>query len=398
MKRWLVVLCVLCSGFFAAQVWAQDESADGDSDTLDQEVSQEDSTIDGSSWWIDPYGYIRVGYDLVGDDPNFDFIGANNGFVLHNARIGLAGGNTDWDLSFKVSLDGAADLRESINTPQGDLDVRLRDAFLRYDPVEYVGLEAGQFKLPFSAEEMGSTGSLVFISRAVGLQGVLVGQGLEQHGIVIGRELGAMLSPEAPIFFGDSDFGLAYYAAVVNGNGANQILNDNISLAVAGRLELYYGDYVRVGGSILLNDRTEGEPPDLFEESDFGFSADLLASWEGLEISGQFTQLTTEYPTVGTVDREQLAYHAQITYVVDQLCVPFAPAYRFAYFHPRSEGGVTAGGIDLDSFELMYHTFGLRVWVPRTPLVVNLNYTLTGEQAPREVENDLFQALIQLVF
>ena len=398
MKRWLVVLGMLCSGFLAAPVWAQEEGVDEGSDAADVELAVEDSTVDETGWWVNPYGYLRIGYDIVGEDPNFDFIGINNGFVLHNARIGLAGGNTDWDASFQISIDGAADLRQSINTPQGDLDVRLRDAFLRYDPFEYVGLQAGQFKLPFSAEEMASTGGLVFVSRAMGLQGVRVGQGLEQKGIVVGRELGLMLSPAEPIFFGDSDFGLAYYAAVANGNGPNQILNDNMSLAIAGRLELYYGDYLRVGGSVLLNDRTEGEQPDLFEESDFGFSADLFAAWQGLEISGQFTKLDTEYQTVGTVNREQLAYHAQITYVIDQLCIDFAPAYRFAYFHPRSEGGETAGGIDLDSFELTYHTFGLRVWIPRTPLVVNLNYTLTGEQAPREVENDLFEALIQLTF
>ncbi len=398
MKPLLVALCALGTALSGTLAYAQATETEGEVAEALEEATEvvEEEIVEDPAFWVSPYGYLRVGYDLVADDPNFDFVGTNNGFVLHNARLGLAGGNTDWDLSFQISLDGAADQRNSVNTPQGDLDVRLRDAFVRWDVCDCFGVQVGQFKLPFSAEEMRSTADVPFISRAIGLNGVLVGQGLETEGIVVGRELGLMLSPSSPIYFGD--FGFAYYAAVANGNGPNQLLNDNGSIAIAGRLEFYYSDLVRVGGGILLNERTIGELPNLFSEDDFGISADLLVSWEGLEVFGQLTMMTTEYATTGAADREQLAWHAQVSYVVDQLLVPFAPAYRIASFHPRAEGGVTDGGTDLDSFELMYHTIGLRVWVPDTPLTLNLNYTLTGEKEPRELENDLFQAMVQLVF
>ena len=78
---------------------------------------------------------------------------------------------------------------------------------------------------------------------------------------------------------------------------------------------------------------------------------------------------------------------------------PITPAYRFAYFHPRSEGGETSdGGIDLDSFKLMYHTVGLILEMPDLPIKAYFNYTLTMEEQPRELDNDRLEVLLQLTF
>jgi len=392
---------------WSTAAWAQDDTdfevgeptAEGDSAADEERVETTSADSDGVSgeWWIDTFGYVRAGYDHVQQDPNFAFIGRNNGFVIHNARIGLHGGQPGWGFGFQVSIDGASDLRENVNDPQGDLDVRLRDAFVRYDLNQFVGAQVGQFKLPFSAEESHSTGDLMFVSRAVGLQGIPAGRGHEQEGLVIGRELGVMLSSPEPIRF-TSGLGFAYYAAVANGNGSNELLNDNNSLAIAGRLELYFRDYVRVGGSYLINERTEGELPNLFEETDSGFSVDLLATWEGLELFAQYTALTTEFVTDGVRDREQSSLHAQLSYRFDQLPFDFAPAYRFAMFDPNGEAEA-GDGSGLDSLDLTYHTAGLRIWIPETPIVTNFNYTITGEEAgPRELENNRFEALAQIVW
>jgi hypothetical protein len=239
----------------------------------------------------------------------------------------------------------------------------------------------------------------MFVSRAVGLSGVPAGRGIEQEGVVFDRDLGLMLSSGQPISFGSSPLALGYYIAVSNGNGANEFLNDNNKLALTGRLELYLSDMLRLGGGVHSNERTIGEQPNHHDEKDFAYSVDLLVNWSGLELFGQYTSMMTSYPTTGTPDREQMAYHVQASYVFDQIIVPFAPAYRFAYFHPRSEGGMTDDGVlDLDSYRLIYHTFGVRFWVPETPLSLNFNYTLTGEMSPRDLKNDRFESLIQVVF
>jgi hypothetical protein len=376
---------------------ASDEGQTGETDgelvVEGSEIRSEDEGLE--TWFFDWFGYVRVAYDWTKDDEDVPYVGDNNGFVLRNARLGVTGGIPEHGFRFQLSIDGAADLRESVNTPLGDLDVKLRDAYLRFDPYFWMGYQAGQFKLPFSGEELRSTADLVFVSRAVGLEGVPVGRGYEEPGIVVGRQLGFMISTQDPIWLGD--FGVSYYAAAANGNGLNQLLNDNSELAYVGRLELFYGDWVRLGGSVLFNDRTVGEPPDLFEENELGFSGDLLVRWEGLEVYGQLTQLTTEFPTIGAPNREQLAYHAQIMYRFDQLGVPFAPAYRFAYYHPWASGGED-GSSNLDKFQLTYHTFGLAVWSPDVPYSGIINYTLTVEDTARELDNDRLEVLLQVVY
>ncbi len=286
-------------------LWAQ-------SDQNPEQIEDQDAADldEGSAWWADLYGYVRAGFEHVQHDSDYLYVGANNGFVLHNARLGLSGGNVGWGLGFQISVDGAEDVRENINNPQGDLDVRLRDAFVREDLFEgMLGLQMGQFKLPFSAEELMSTGDLMFVSRAVGLSGVPAGRGIEQEGVVFDRDLGMMLSSGQPISFGSSPLALGYYIAVSNGNGANEFLNDNNQLALTGRLELYLSEMLRLGGGVHTTERTVGEQPNHHDEKDFAYSVDLLVNWSGLELFGQYTSMVTSYPTMGTSDREQMAYH-----------------------------------------------------------------------------------------
>ena len=366
-----------------------------------EDVDQEETDF---AFSFSPFGYVRMAYEWVSEDPNYNFIGTNNGFVLRNARLGLEGFHSDSGLGFAISVEGAADLRDTVNTPAGDLDVRLRDAYVeRYIADGYVGGRIGQFKMPFSAEELRSTADLAFATRAVGLEGVEVGRGLEEPGIVVGRQLGLMITAEEPIFFGG--FGFNYYLAIANGSGANQLLNDNSSLALYGRLELFGSDYVRAGGSIMCNERVIGSLPNLFNENEFGWSADLLFTYASpggfgqVEVSGQVTSFETEYSTVESPERERLAYHAQLAYWTDVLePLEFGPAYRFAYYHPQSQEDVTAAGTSLDSFQLTYHTIGLNLHHTDIPVSAFINYTLTGEEAPREVDNNRLEVLIQALF
>jgi hypothetical protein len=378
--------------------WAQSESAEAEDTPPEVEEGETAEALD--PWRFDLFGYVRAGLDFTETDPNYDFVGANSGFVLQNARLGLAG-DSDVGIRFALSVDGAADFQESPNTPLGSLDVRLRDALIAYHAPGFPWLELtiGQFKVPFSQEELFDEQRLLFASRAVGVEGVRVGRGLEEPGIVVGRQLGMMLSSVERITI--DDFGIAYFLTATNGNGINQLLNDNTGFAFTGRLTLHWADLVQLGGSVLWNERTIGEPPNLFDESDLGFSGDLLVTVEGLEVFGQLTTLTTEFPTVGTPDREQLAYHAQIGYRIDggiPANVTVTPAYRFAYFHPRAEGGVAAGGVDLDAFQLTYHTVGLRFDHTGVPWSLYGNFTFTLEEPPYELTNHRVEVIYSISF
>jgi hypothetical protein len=332
----------------------------------------------------------------VQKDARFNFVGANNGFLLESARIGVEGGNSDYHLGFRIAAEGASDIQQGVNTPMGHLDFRLRDAFIRYDPAPFLGIQVGQFKAAFSEEELRGTQDLLFASRALGQEGVLVGRGFQQAGVALDRQLGIMVSPAKPINLG-GELHLSYFATVMNGNGANQMLDDNSKLGVIGRVEVGYGSYVRLGGGVVYNPRTVGTPPALYDENDLGFSADAVVKLQGFEAMGQIVQIKTTFPTVGSAAQTKRAYHAQLGYTFEAPHLHLTPAYRYAHYHPWAGTGAVAG-LDYDAFKLDYHTVGVRIRGEKLPLSLWLNYTFTVEPAARALDNNRFEALAQIVF
>ncbi len=349
-----------------------------------------------SPWEVGVYGYVRAGYENVQKDSRYNFVGRNNGFILESARVGLEGGNTDYHVSFRIAAEGASDIQQGVNTPLGYLDFRLRDAFIRYDPMPFIGIQLGQFKAAFAEEELRGTQDMLFATRAVGQEGVLVGRGFQQAGVALDRQLGVMLSPAKPIKLG-GELQVAYYAMLMNGNGANQMLDDNSKVGFIGRLELNYGSYVRLGGGMVYNPRTVGIAPSFYDEDDLGFSADVAVKVKGFEALGQFVQIKTTFPTVGSAAQTKQAYHAQLGYTFEAPYIHITPGYRYAHYHPWAGTGSSAG-LDYDAFKVDYHTVGVRLRGERLPLALWLNYTFTVEPAARALDNNRFEAMAQVVF
>lgn len=347
---------------------------------------------------ITPYGRLRASYDWVQDDPDTDFVGDNSGFSMRSARIGFLGAyGPDKDVRFDLSLEAATELRDRFNDPNGELEVRAVDANVVWVPHEYLNIAMGQFKLPFDYENWRSAPSLPFASRAVGYEGVAPGFGFEERGIVVNRGVGVRFMPDERIRFGA--VGFEYILAVTNGSGDNRVLNDNNKPAFFGRLEVDYDELVYLGGGFLYNERTAGELPNLFDEKDLGFTADIRVEWKGLEVLAQVTHLTTEFDTIAADDRVRLAYHAQANYEFDLDFMLLAPGYRFAVFEPWFGADDTDdAGISLEDFKLTHHTIGLRASHPSSWLDLFVNYTITQEEGSRELDNDRLEILSQVAF
>ncbi len=363
-------------------------------DTMQPTQSQpgpQSSSKAKSLWELSPCGYIRFGYDHTFKDDRYEFVGRNNGFVLRGARVGLDGKFVPLNITWRISIEGASDVLTQPNTPQGTLSVRLRDAFARWDPFPFIGIQAGQFKAPFQEEELKGANTLLFVSRAVGVDGVPPGRGLETPGIQLDRQVGVMLSPSEPI---GGDVAAAYYLMVMNGNGSNQLLDDNGKFGIVGRTELGIYEYVRLGAALFHNTRTVGDPPNLYNEEDFGLTGDLTVKVAGLSVLGAVTRLRTVFPTVGTSARAQLAFHGQAGYRIELPYSFVMPAYRYAYFHPWQDGG----GAGFDQFKLQYHTFGIRTGLTKLPVQAWINYTLTVEETGRKLGNDRIEILGQVTF
>lgn len=92
--------------------------------------------------------------------------------------------------TFRVSFEGASDVLRAPNTLLGSLSVRLRDAFARWDPFSFAGIQVGQVKAPFQEEELRGTQALLFASRAVGVERVAPGRGAPTKARVYGASRG----------------------------------------------------------------------------------------------------------------------------------------------------------------------------------------------------------------
>ncbi|MCS6901698.1 MAG: porin [Myxococcales bacterium] len=367
-----------------------------------REEDKEPHPVESSSTWrMGTFGYLRGVYEYTTPDKQQRFIGRNNGFLLESARLGFEGKNAEYGFSFRLSIELASDAVTTSLDPRGELEVRGRDGFLTWEPSSYVGVRLGQFRIPFSQEDLRGTPDLLFISRAVAQEGVLSGRGYAEPGIGVDREIGAMIASPKPIAL-VSKMKIGYYLSVFNGNGRNQLVNDNNQPAFAGRIELAWSDIIQAGGALLYNPRTVGAQPDLYKETDQQWAADLLFTWQGLELFGQASARTTTYNTVeGTPDRLQLGYHGQVGYKIKQLPIPLMPGYRYAVYDPWASGGGQSNDPlrrSLDRQKLQYHTFGVRAFHPALPVSAYVNYTLTIEEKPRQLSNDRLEVLAQLIF
>jgi len=329
---------------------------------------------------LQPKVRLRLRYDAIEQDPSVDYIGRNNGFGLSSGRLGLSGQYGDW-LGFTMLMDGGFVNQTDRNLVAGSTFAALKDAWVQLKPWDFILVRAGQFKTPFDEETMRSTGDLRFVDRSVGARGIRSGEGYQTLGISPPRNLGVMAGAED---FRLGPLGMQYLVAVVNGNGENQAFNDNSAPAVYGRLALSAFDAVSLGVGGTYNPRTVGALPNLYDESDLGFTVDAHASMFGAFADASFFWINTQYPTTAAPDSQAMAATAEIGY---RLWFGLGAGYRFGWYDPTST---------FANDSVMEHSIGVRYDVPHLPLALVLDYTIALEQPGRELNNNRLGALIQL--
>jgi len=345
--------------------------------------------------WVS--GYLRSQYSHIMDDPDeTDFVGRYDGFQMANARLRFKGKSKDfW---FMLSLDGAVDRRDSVNTSTGETIVRLKDAYVSWRPHDALHISTGQIRTPFDAYDMTSTSDLLFISRPLSSRGVKGVEGYNVEGLGTGREVGLGINSE-PLHLGFVPVSFSYNLAVTNGNNANASLNDNDALAFYGRLEMYVGEWLSLGGSVYSNEITYNEPPDELTEDRFGYSADIMFRSHNFLLIGQYIQVQSKFGDVSTEpERVARGYNAAVAY---HLPYGLIPGYRFSYYDPTAEFETNDPTLNeqLLADELMYHTMGLTWVAPASPFKLQLNYTMAQEPGGAvRVANDRADVVVQYRF
>jgi len=334
-----------------------------------------------------PFGYLRLQYLVVQNDPNVAFVGRDDGFELQNARLGVRG-ELDERIGFVVALDGAVDERLQVNTPDGKLRVGLRDAFadVRLGPLVARG---GLFQAWVDPEALVADTERELVDNPIESRGMRATEGFQTPGLTPGRSLGAAIrfDPAGPAGSGGAPgVGLGFELAVQNGADEFSSNNDNdkpaVSAAVLARLPR--DGWVMVAGR--YNPRTVGDLPFRQDENDVQGTIGVRLVVGPAVLGGGAIAQRTSYPTTGGPSQTAFGGHAQVL-VKLPVALPLEVGYRFGILDPSSL---------ITTDRVMEHTAGAVLAVPRYRMRVQLQVTHVVEQAARELSNDRAQLAAEL--
>src|SRR3569623_1049962 len=141
-----------------------------------------------------PFGFVRLQYIAVQDDPTVPFVGRDDGIALQNARVGFVGraANT-------VDLDGAVDERAQINSPDGKLKVALKDAFGDVVLSGNAVARAGYFQAWVDPEALVPDTAREFVDHPLARRGMRATEGYPTPRLPPGRSHGAAI-PLGPAY------------------------------------------------------------------------------------------------------------------------------------------------------------------------------------------------------
>jgi hypothetical protein len=201
-----------------------------------------------------------------------------DGFSIRRARLQVYGDVTDqWKYKIQVSADGV-DSADKLDPSLPDylllkdeVGVKLQDAYITYDRMPYFNVTAGQFKSRFSPSYLGAGPLLPLAERPLVIDKLApkrdIGISIEsaKKGEFDSRGDGAKVY-DKPVF---------YAVGLYNGNGMNNLRNDNDEFMVTAMLLVRPAPYINFGVSYAYNkdgydyDNSAFGLPELTEDGDF---------------------------------------------------------------------------------------------------------------------------------
>lgn len=230
-----------------------------------------------------------------------------DGFGLTRARLGFEGDYANQG-SFKLQLRTVP-------------NVELLEARLDFEPLPWLTITAGRFKVPFSRQELTSESRLQFVDRAAFIKATP------------GRQLGVAFEVNTGFGALEDDF-LTVSAGMFNGESAkerapiNNIDEDflyaaRIQVAPMGDAPMAEGDLrplgerhepqMVVGGS--WSRETRGEDNGDYDQQNVG--GDLLFLWHGLSLYGEIFRMDRDYVDDDlNLDYAAFGYNVQLGFFI----------------------------------------------------------------------------------
>jgi len=193
-----------------------------DSIRADAAIKQQEADAGKKSFWLTAArqmqltGYTHIRYQIL-DEAN-----KNNGFDIRRARLDLKGNVTPF-FGYRLQTEFAD-------------KAKIMDAYGEIKIADYFTITAGQFKIPFSVENLASASKLEVIDRSQSVE-ALVARGKDVIGNQNGRDIG--IQAGGILIKNKNGALLEYRVGVFNGSGINVADTSNEAKDVGGRLIAY---------------------------------------------------------------------------------------------------------------------------------------------------------------
>lgn len=337
-------------------------------------------------WWqrLKIGGFARVGVFYSFPVREDQLVGSNGGFRLADFRL-----NFDFrpikKLTVYASVEFAAPLVDPLDPLAGRRIVDLRDAFIEYEICSGFILKAGQYRPPYYAEMLLSDGAIPFVSRSVLANGIAPPEGFgPRTHLAPDRQLGLQVASKR---LGNETIGFKYALGVFNGNGQNQLFNDNNMINPVGRVEVDLLQTVTLGVNAGYNVLTSGARPNRLSTNAFDYGVDLEAHKWGFQVLGGFLGRSSTYSFMGLPADSSMGALGQVRYFHDG--TGLEGAARFAWYEP------SRAQTDDQVIELA----AMVGWRPfRLPFRVLAQYTHRNEERLVSYPNDSVDLMLHAIW
>lgn len=374
MNRYIIGLFILMSIFDYRCLFAQEKGATADSTVVNDrkpfiQLVKDNVKLGG---WID----AQYRFEQNGDS-------RTSVFQIRRARLDFKGSLSRW-VDFRLLADFAP-------------NPRLIDAYVKVNFCKYVNMQIGQFKIPFSLENILSPLNLETVENAQvisALSGYKDVTGISSY--ANGREIGLMLTGTlaSAEIKGENIPILQYGIGIFGGNGIN-IKTDNIAKDFSGRLMFtpflkgltisvsgYYGRYNMLydGASTDVNgDRHRVAAGVQYDNNNLIIRSEYL--WGKTDFAKYDKGLDMYFPTPMNTQGAYITIGYWLNFgwgKGSSVQQKLRPVIRVDYY----EKDITA------SHASLFYTAGLDWW-PEKHLRVQVNYTLSQQQATKALGHQL---------
>jgi phosphate-selective porin len=303
-----------------------------------------------------------------------------SGFVqgMYQANLNYEGELIDNTLRMRrvrMSIDGTL-VKGLTYKIQGDFtrSPMLVDAYLKYKPCNEFAIQVGQFKIPFSIESPINPLNLEIFDYGESVKGLTGYSDVCGVGS-LGRDLGIMATGSLfPVETQNGDkFGIVDYSiGVFNGNGANQLDNNNRK-DIVGRLEVHPGlKDLTLSGSYYYGKYTKDDNVNCTRNR---WAAGVQYNDGKFVLRGEYIGGTTGVaPTVIPEDLgyyNSNGYYGVIGYNFQAGEQKIMPVLRYEHF--TKDASIEKGGTN-------WYTVGINYW-PLKSVNFKLDYSLVQKEA-----------------